>query len=825
MSNKHIGDYQSTRRISAGGAFNFPDWQPNFEYKVNDLFVESGVLYTVSSDFTSGVSFDANNVNHTKSGGTSTQADTTYDNSGSTLSATNGRDALDELDAKIEGLGTVEHQASDIAARDALVGLIAGDRVFVVDASSDPTVASGWAVYRWDGFVFLKLAEAESLDLVIDSQGLRGEPVADNTALTALTARNYERRKVLADGKEYVFELGAVSGTLADDGATGFWQEQIVQGLATNDLAASTVLAEATGSGLSFIYEVIATSDTITAPSSTVGGVASYAASNHPAGTKILVSDSAAGEWDVSVVGASTQTGLHYASISSTQNNLVTAPSGVFDYGNSNLIINDENSLLDMVNDKAVIKQSGKYFLMFSAASLGQSGGFSLDIEIKVNGILVASSMLQNPTTSSFLTAPVTWQGNLQENDEVQFVATGASQVRTPSFVIQQLPTTEAVLAGMVTPEVLTYVHFGSTTQKTTQGNNNDYLTADVINFDINGAVAANGTFTAPSAGLYQINVSVDAANNGTTGNNSHFTSYEYEVNGGTPQKLSNVQYTPEMNDYIDRNNYTAFGYVELSAGDALRILIADDATTEPTFMQDLFGYDVLIQQLPTSTVVMPDALDVEDNRVLLGSGSNLASNSDITISDTWGNLANQYEKVQIEFIGTVNGLNLRQDVTLNTDGWIDGTRAVFVSDQTNVIVIRNMDIAGNTANLFMSTTGSGLNGDVNIYGVKAQKTVINSNEVTIIDTSASGYQDIPGTNMRIQWGVVSDGNSNSDVSVTLPAAFANTNYVITATNRTPGQEYGVGARPNTTNSFFLNRNDSATATSDWNWQAIGLKP
>ena len=58
------------------------------------------------------------------------------------------------------------------------------------------------------------------------AEGLRGTPVADNAALTALAARDYERRKVLASGEEYVFTFGAATGTLADDAGTGFWSEQ-----------------------------------------------------------------------------------------------------------------------------------------------------------------------------------------------------------------------------------------------------------------------------------------------------------------------------------------------------------------------------------------------------------------------------------------------------------------------------------------------------------------------------------------------------------------------------------------------------------------------
>ena len=67
-------------------------------------------------------------------------------------------------------------------------------------------------------------------------QGLRGNPVANATELTAIEAKDFELRQVLADpltvgseDAEYVFKLGATTGTIADDLGTGFWTEQIVQ--------------------------------------------------------------------------------------------------------------------------------------------------------------------------------------------------------------------------------------------------------------------------------------------------------------------------------------------------------------------------------------------------------------------------------------------------------------------------------------------------------------------------------------------------------------------------------------------------------------------
>lgn len=58
--------------------------------------------------------------------------------------------------------------AADIAARDALAPeLVQAALVRVQDASADPTIAAGGALYAWnpDTLAWIKLAEDESLDL------------------------------------------------------------------------------------------------------------------------------------------------------------------------------------------------------------------------------------------------------------------------------------------------------------------------------------------------------------------------------------------------------------------------------------------------------------------------------------------------------------------------------------------------------------------------------------------------------------------------------------------------------------------------------------
>lgn len=63
-------------------------------------------------------------------------------------------------------LGTSEYSVADIAARNALTGVTTGDISFVVDATGDATVATGWAVYMWQGAAWAKISEQESIDVV-----------------------------------------------------------------------------------------------------------------------------------------------------------------------------------------------------------------------------------------------------------------------------------------------------------------------------------------------------------------------------------------------------------------------------------------------------------------------------------------------------------------------------------------------------------------------------------------------------------------------------------------------------------------------------------
>ena len=116
---------------------------------------------------------------------------------GSTVYNILGSDILAYVQSNI---GSSEYDVADITARNALTSLSVGDRVFVVDASADATVDSGWAIYVWRGSAFTKVAEEEGLDVVVGgadltytasaTQGVVVSSSGANATLPAATGTN-----------------------------------------------------------------------------------------------------------------------------------------------------------------------------------------------------------------------------------------------------------------------------------------------------------------------------------------------------------------------------------------------------------------------------------------------------------------------------------------------------------------------------------------------------------------------------------------------------------------------------------------------------------
>ena len=71
------------------------------------------------------------------------------------------------------------HIVNDIAARDGLESPKQGDLCWVKDATADATVSTGAAQYIYDGSAWVKIAEAESMDLVINWADIQGKEAVE----------------------------------------------------------------------------------------------------------------------------------------------------------------------------------------------------------------------------------------------------------------------------------------------------------------------------------------------------------------------------------------------------------------------------------------------------------------------------------------------------------------------------------------------------------------------------------------------------------------------------------------------------------------------
>lgn len=86
--------------------------------------------------------------------------------------------------------GNANFVVADITARDALTPAT-GDTAWVTDASADGTVDSGAAQYVWDGSAWVKISEAESMDITINWSDVVGRPSSSAAAIDAAVSNSH----------------------------------------------------------------------------------------------------------------------------------------------------------------------------------------------------------------------------------------------------------------------------------------------------------------------------------------------------------------------------------------------------------------------------------------------------------------------------------------------------------------------------------------------------------------------------------------------------------------------------------------------------------
>lgn len=90
-----------------------------------------------------------------------------------------------------------------------------GSQVLVLDATGDPTVASGAATYVWRGAnsTYIKISEAESMDLTLAWSGITGRPTSTPAQIDAsVTASHSHPNKTQLD------KVGEAGGAPTYDG-------------------------------------------------------------------------------------------------------------------------------------------------------------------------------------------------------------------------------------------------------------------------------------------------------------------------------------------------------------------------------------------------------------------------------------------------------------------------------------------------------------------------------------------------------------------------------------------------------------------------------
>ena len=96
------------------------------------------------------------------------------------------------IDASISGLAGEMPIVTDIAARNAL-SPTKNTQVLVLDATGDSTVASGAAtyLYRVSTTSWIKLSEAESLDLILQWANIQGKPTSSPSAIDTAVGNSH----------------------------------------------------------------------------------------------------------------------------------------------------------------------------------------------------------------------------------------------------------------------------------------------------------------------------------------------------------------------------------------------------------------------------------------------------------------------------------------------------------------------------------------------------------------------------------------------------------------------------------------------------------
>lgn len=239
-------------------------------------------------------------------------------------------------------------------------------------------------------------------------------------------------------------------------------------------------------------------------------------------------------------------------------------------------------------------------------------------------------------------------------------------------------------------------------------------------------------------------------------------------------------------------------------------------------------------------------------NAIATGGGSQVvANNGNVLYTKNEGNI--NYSNGQFSLVaGKTYSLKAQIQTSSGDNNWqfYDNTNSKLIGTCANPVAVTSTNNSGGT-HIVSTTITSSSNITVSLRNITGSSVTlwtppcyidifqIGSSAVSnvplslvgeITDNSPSNYLDI-GT-MRIQWGT-SGTNLGSQVTITLPAPFANASYsvvpVIISSNT--ASMFSINVKTFSTTSFSINKlylngtTTTACPAEAFTWQAIGLKP
>jgi len=503
------------------------------------------------------------------------------------------------------------------------------------------------------------------------------------------------------------------------------------------------------------------------------------------------------------------------------------------------IVTNSSN--ITVGSDALTFTQAGRYQAVASVNPLGIGVNHAFFIQAVKNGTTVVGFGVGQPGGgNSTDQATVEINTDFAIGDTLDFriasnQSTGITQGAT-SITVNQLPTSVSVPVDVV-PEF---------------GENNSITNGQTIAGGSGFVNVTGGSFTLPSAGTWDVTYNVFSQST-TSGFRARYQLVKNSDSSVVPNSYATTVFAAgnyiqevtqtvriittgaeiyKLQGFADNGTVTIFN----STGEGntkVNWTKASGFTPSSGQTVDYVGAERRSADVNTNLFTIPST-----NGTTFGTLLGTANRINLTSATVSGNLAVNGTNGTIAIANT-GAYTITTNVSIQSAG-TTGQWGQLVKNNATVLTASAAynQAAGAGLQIVLTYTGNFTAGDlidvrvnstaagtIGVIGYSYNVTQIGSTSNTVgtlpaNDQSAAGYFDIG--NMRMQWGTHNDGNVDT-TTVTLPAAFANTNYSVVATSNTSAGSLDTESK--TTTTFDIDRASTTVTTQLYSWFAIGQKP